>query len=166
MNRFLMLAVAVAISVGSAHAADIKYDYDKTVDVSTWKSWAWKRPELPNTGSIAESRIRRSLEEGFAAKGYTHGERGAADFLVDFYAGAHRDLRLNESWGGPLFGRDVRVDTYAKGVLIVDVFDRETGRLVWRGSVSDALAGDPDKADKKTEKAVAKLLKKFPPDGS
>jgi hypothetical protein len=151
--------------MGAAHAADVKYDYDKTADVSTWKSWAWKQPEPPATGSIAEGRIRRALEEGFAAKGYTNIEGSTADFLVDYHAAVGRELRVDEGWGFP-GRRDLRVNSYAKGVLIVDVFDGRTGRLVWRGSVSDALASDPAKADKKTEKAVTKLLKKFPPDGS
>lgn len=161
MNRFFLLVLAVAISATSAHAATVKYDADEAFDFSAWQSWAWKRPELPDATSIAEGRIRRALDEGFTARGYTGAERNEADFLVDYHAAVGRELRLNESWGLP-GRRDVRVDTYAKGVLIVDVFDRATGRLVWRGSVSDALASDPEKADKKTEKAVAKLLKKFP----
>jgi len=162
MNRFLMLVMAVAVSVTSAHAASVKYDADETIDFSPWKSWAWKRPELPNESSIAEIRIRRALEEGFAAKGYTNVERAAADFLIDYHAAIGRELRLDEGWGFP-GRRDIRVNSYAKGVLVVDVFERATGRLVWRGSVSDALASDPAKADKKMGKAVAKLLKKFPP---
>lgn len=45
---------------------------------------------------------------------------------------------------------------------MVEVYDGKSGRLVWRGAVTDALAKDPEKADKKTQKAVAKLLKGFP----
>lgn len=160
MNRFFLLILAVALSATTAHAAAVKYDADETFDFSTCESWAWKRPELPDA-SIAEGRIRRALGEGFTAKGYTSTEPNEADFLVDYHAAVGRELRLDESLGLP-GRRNLRVDSYAKGVLIVDVFDRETGRLVWRGSVSDALASDPEKADKKTEKAVEKLLKKFP----
>jgi hypothetical protein len=59
----------------------------------------------------------------------------------------------------------LKIDSTPVGTLIVDVIDARTGRLAWRGSVSDALASDPGKADKRTGKAVTKLLRKFPPQG-
>ena len=145
-----------------AHASEVRYDYDGTVDFSRWETMAWRWPESPNGSSMAEARIRRALEAGFAAEGYTFAHPSEADFLIDFHAAAHRELRLEEGWG-PRWRRDVRIDAYPTGVLIVDVFDRRTGRLAWRGAVSDALANDPEKAEKRTQKAVAELLEKFPP---
>jgi hypothetical protein len=162
VKGILMLCAGAALSMSSVHAASVTYDYDTTADVSAWKSWAWRRPAPPHVATPAEGRIRRSLEAGFAARGYIRVERGEADFAVDYHAAVGRDLRLDEGRGFP-GRRDVRVASFAKGVLVVDVFDLRTGRLVWRGSVSDALASDPAKADKKVDKAVEKLLLKFPP---
>jgi len=157
-------AVVVSMSAsGSAQASTVKYDYDKSVDFTAWKSLAWK-PSGPSGGTLAEGRIRRALAAGFAAKGYTMVDASSADFLVAHHAAARRDLRVSESFSRG-FGRDLRVDSVPVGFLVVDVFERRTGKLAWRGMVSDALASNPEKADKRTEKAVAKLLEKFPPAG-
>jgi hypothetical protein len=163
--RTLILAtllVMMLCPLGSARAATVRYDYDESAAFSEWKTLAWKRPQPTGGDPLAMGRIRRALEAGFAAKGYTETDRDEADFLVDFYAGAHRELRLTEG-GGPFRGRNLRVDAQPTGTLVVDVWDAGTGRLVWRGAVQDALANDPAKADRRTEKAVTELLAKFPP---
>jgi hypothetical protein len=51
------------------------------------------------------------------------------------------------------------------GTLIVTLYDPATKQAVWRGSVSKTLnpSKDPDKNYKNLEKAVAKLLKNYPP---
>jgi hypothetical protein len=150
-------------TVAPAAAATVKYDYDRKVDFAAWEKAAWLRPEAPG-GTLAEGRIRRALEEGFEAKGFTWVEAAPeADFLVACHAAARRDLRLEQSFRGAGFGRDLRLDTVPVGMLVVDVYDRRTGELAWRGMVSDALARDPEQADRKTAKAVAKLLANFPP---
>jgi hypothetical protein len=110
MNQQIVGMVAIALSIAApALASSVKYDYDRAVDCSQWKTMAWRVPARPNESMSTE-----------------------------------------------------RVPT---GVLIVEIYDRTTGKLAWRGTVTDELASDPEKADKKTAKAVAKLLQKFPPGG-
>jgi hypothetical protein len=45
------------------------------------------------------------------------------------------------------------------------MFDAKSRQLVWRGNAEDMLSGNPDKNEKKLDKAVAKMFKKFPPQG-
>lgn len=163
MNRILTFAVTLLttlILTGAGRAAEVRYDADPSVDTKAWHTWAWAKPEPQDGGSPAETRIRRELAAGLAAKGYGQAAREEADFLVDFQAGAQRELRVDRGFG-PL-GRNARVDTQPVGTLLVDAIDRESGRRAWRGLVSDTLASDPEKADKRTAKAIAKLLKEFP----
>jgi len=165
MKRWLA-ALTMTLALGLAHAASaatVKYDYDRDVDFAAWKTFAWSGPAAPGA-SLTEKRLERAVEDGFEAKGYRLVERPAeADFLIACRAAAWRDVSLSESWHGPAFGRDLSVQRVARGALLVDVVDRRTGRLAWRGTVSDDLAGSPEQADKRTAKAVEKLLKKFPP---
>jgi hypothetical protein len=49
------------------------------------------------------------------------------------------------------------------GTLIVDIFDSSNKKLIWRGVASDTLSGKSDKDEKKMDKAVAEMFKKFPP---
>jgi Domain of unknown function (DUF4136) len=49
------------------------------------------------------------------------------------------------------------------GTLVVDIFDSQTQKLIWRGKQSDALSGNPDKNEKKLTKDIAGMFKHFPP---
>lgn len=160
----MSVAVVAATIAGAAAASTAKIDYDRTADLSSYESWAWKRGDEHRGTSLAEARIRRTLAAGFAERGFERvAEVAQADFLVDYHAAAHGELRVREGFRTPGFGRALAVDRVPVGTLVVDVFDAESGALVWRGLVSDTLARDPERAERKTAKAVAKLLARFPP---
>ncbi len=57
------------------------------------------------------------------------------------------------------------VRKYLEGTLILDIVDDRNGRLIWRGWASGALDHDPrpDKVRMYVNKAVRKILEKFPP---
>lgn len=161
---FTLLAsatLACTTLAGAARAAEVRYDYDKTVDTSNWKTWAWQEPSAPNESGISAARIRTALAREFTAKGYRQVTPLEADFRVDYYAAARPNMRVSDTWS-PGFGRDLRVDKQMVGSLVVEIYDARSGRLAWQGVVSDALAKNPDQADKKTAKAVDKLLRNFP----
>jgi hypothetical protein len=160
----LLVTLGAIGAAGVAGAAGVRYDYDKSIDFTKYESFAWQQPGEPHRDNLALDRIEKALEAGFVADGYEKAASPAeADFLIAYHAAARRDLRLRESFRGPGFGRDLRADAVPVGVLVVDVIDAESGELAWRGRVEDALASNPEKADRKVAKAVAKLLEKFPP---
>jgi hypothetical protein len=49
------------------------------------------------------------------------------------------------------------------GTLVVDIFDSQTQKLIWRGKQSDAISGNPGKNEKKLSKDLAGMFKHFPP---
>jgi hypothetical protein len=51
--------------------------------------------------------------------------------------------------------------TFKEGTLIVDAWDAERQELVWRGMATAALSSNPDKNDKKIEKALRKIMKRW-----
>jgi len=55
------------------------------------------------------------------------------------------------------------VENTPVGTLIVDVFDGQSKKLVWRGTSTETLSSKPEKNERKLEKAVADMFKKFPP---
>lgn len=46
---------------------------------------------------------------------------------------------------------------------MVDIFDGHSKKLIWRGTVSNALSGKPEQNEKKLQKSVQDLFKNFPP---
>jgi hypothetical protein len=167
MNKSIVALSMVVASLGIAVAAvasTVEYDIDRGVDFSTWQRMAWATPKGPEL-TIQERRISRAVENGFASKGYTLVEDKAnADFLIDYRATAWQEARVGETFSRG-FGRSLYVDREQRGALVVVVIERKTGKIAWRGTVSDALAKDPDQAEKRLAKAIEKLMKKFPTRG-
>jgi hypothetical protein len=54
---------------------------------------------------------------------------------------------------------------YDKGIIIVDVIDRDALQVVWRGTVELPMGvyGSESERVEGIQKAMRKLLKKFPP---
>jgi hypothetical protein len=65
--------------------------------------------------------------------------------------------------GGGLGESTTSVDNYKVGTLIVSMFDGSSKQLIWKGTSSSDLAGNPEKNTKKLDKDVQKMFKKFPP---
>jgi hypothetical protein len=168
MKRWIVITCLAALgAAGStpAAAATVRYDYDRGTDFSKWQYVAWAAP-LDSTATMTERRLALAIAAGFAGRGYILvAEPPKADFLISFQAAAWQDARLEESFHGPAFPRTIRVEREPRGALVIRVVDRKSGRLAWRGVVADDLAPDPESADKKTAKAIAKLLEKFPARG-
>jgi hypothetical protein len=51
------------------------------------------------------------------------------------------------------------------GTLVLDMYDVAANKQVWRGDVTKSLnpSKDPEKRQKNLDKAMAKLLKNYPP---
>src|SRR5215510_5109439 len=160
MNARMAGWTMVVISLGfaaTALASSVKYDYDHGIDFSKWTKAAWRSRDA--NADMVEKRIAAAVELGFAGRGYVLVEPAAnADFLIEYRAVAWEEREIEDTWHGPAFGRSLRVSRERKGALAIRVYDRSTGMLAWRGVVSDALADSPEQADKKTAKAVERLL--------
>lgn len=95
-------------------------------------------------------------DAGVAAFGSTRTEKT----LETFYNG------LGGGWFWRGFG-PATATTYVEntpvGTLVVDIFDNQTKKLIWRGTATETLSSKPEKNDKKLEKAVEDMFKHFPP---
>ena len=67
-------------------------------------------------------------------------------------------------WGGGFGEATTTESTYDVGTLVVDLFDSNTKKLIWRGSSSDALSAKSAKNIKNLNKGVDKMFEHFPPD--
>jgi hypothetical protein len=68
------------------------------------------------------------------------------------YQGWKRPMGVtDESWGLEM------------GVLVVDLLDAASGRLIWRGIATGNVAKKPEKRGEKLDNTMAKMFKGFPP---
>jgi len=162
----LVVGVWLALSV-AAFPADVKTDFYHHANFSQYHTFSIAKIDTPDP--LWNDRVKEAIERSLSAKGWSEVPSGG-DVTV-MAVGTTRERRTLRTfydnfpgwrWGG--FGDATTYeDTYAVGTLIVDMFDTNTKKLIWRGSASDVLAGKPEKDEKKLEKAVDKMFEHFPP---
>lgn len=155
-----MMAMQLAVAT-LAGAASVKYDMDGSVEIAKLEKVAFVSPPSKGEDAIADKRLRAALTAALEAKGYELVDGSGADLTVDYFAVVRQRRELVET-GGPRFGRNLRLRQLPEGTLVVSFALSPSGEVVWHGLVTDAIASSPERANEMTEKAVAKLLEKFP----
>jgi Domain of unknown function (DUF4136) len=185
MKRLALLTGAfVFLGVSSAPAQDIRYDFDKDKDFSKYKSYKWvaiKGADKPD--DLTSNRITTAIDAELAAKGMTKTEADTADIYVGFQTAIGQEKEFTSfntgwgygpGWGGGWYGGYGGMSTSTTygststvyvGQLDLSMYDPAQKQLVWRGVASKTLdpKAKPEKKQKNITKAVAKLLKNFPP---
>lgn len=161
MKRVLQQMVIGWTLAAAAEAASVRYDMDRSADFASFRQVAWAGGPGRGAEAIADRRIRAAIEAELASKGYTLVTATQSDLTVDYVAVVRQRREIAES-GGPRFGRNFQLRSQPEGTLIVAFEETKSGRTVWRGAVTDAIASNPERADRRTEKAVHKLLAEFP----
>ena len=158
------------LTAAASFAQQVKTDYDRTADFTHYKTYSWEKVQTQNP--LWVSRIKEAVNSALAAKGWTEASSGASVSIVaiemtrnqqtldTFYNGFGGGWR----WGGGFGDATTTVDTYKVGTLVVDLFDANTKKLIWRGSSSDTLSDKSDKNITNLDKGVQKMFNHFPPE--
>ena len=169
MNLRKMLAIPLfVIALTTAVFADnVAIDYDHAKNFNQVKTYSWSKVHTAN--SLWDDRVKDAINKELAAKGWTEVPSGGDVALeaVEKTSIQQQYDTFYDSFGGRRFGgfgeSTTSVDNYKVGTLIVSMFDGNSKQLIWRGTSSSGLSGNPEKNTKKLDKDVQKLFKKFPP---
>jgi hypothetical protein len=157
--RTLWLLGLLALAGGTAFGQKVTSSYDRDYALTRLGIYEFAVQERGASDPLAadtlmEQKVRDALEDALQRKGYHPASEGVPpNFLVSFHTAA-RD-KTDER--GP--GR-----SYVQGTLIVDFFDAETGKLVWRGIATGmvgAEAVDLRLAEEQAERAAESLVEQF-----
>lgn len=178
---FLALGV-LQVFAYNATAQDVRYNFDKDTDFTRFKTYTWvELKDAAKVDSLRDKSIKQSIDAQLAQKGLSKTDAaGSADLLVGYQAGVGTEKQFtsyNTDWGygggwyrggwyGPTGGTTTgQTSTIYTGQLALDMYDSKNHDLVWRGVVSKTIDPEakPEKQDKNLNKAVAKLLKNYPP---
>ena len=168
--------------LGTAFAQDIRYNFDKNTDFSKFKTYKWVEVKgAQKVDNLVDQQIKEAIDAGLAKKGLTKVDGENADLFVAYQTAIGTEKQFtsyNDSWGygggwygggwyGPSGGMTTgQTSTIYVGTLALDMYDPANKDLVWRGIASKTLdeKAKPDKRQKNLNKAVEKLLKKYPPE--
>jgi hypothetical protein len=178
---FLGAAALLFIVASTALCQDVRYNYDKSKDFSKFHTYKWvdiKDAQKPD--EITDKQIKSIIDSQLATKGLSKVDSDDADLYIGYQAAIGSEKQLNSfstgmgpGWGygagwyggGGMSTTTTTTSTIYTGQLDLDMYASASKDLVWRGVVSKTLdpKAKPDKRQKNLNKAMAKLLKNYPP---
>jgi hypothetical protein len=179
MKKLLVVAAAVLVCLTGATPAYAKVDIVRTPSAALAKgsTFAWAPvpavgvglPDPAIANEITANRLQAITESTLAAKGYRQvGSPEQADFLVSYTVGMLPMSDADISTSGcnsPVCNvpSNASLDTsiHTEGMLVLDLTERQTGRLVWRATSKKRLTAK-DVSDKRLSALLSEMTKSLP----
>jgi hypothetical protein len=180
------LLLALGFISGCESGPEIKYEADRTIDVTAYKTYAlipWSKTGGVQGQEVAPGAslkfapiVTSSIKNALTSKGYSEAAvPQQADFAVnvratmvpktdvtDWGMGYGGYGRYGGYWGGAGYGGyNVTVDQYNEGVLRIEIFDIKKKDLVWVGWAKDQLYKEP--TGEHLPGVIAQIMANFPP---
>jgi hypothetical protein len=167
------IAVLMLLVAPAAWAQKVDVDFNSNVDFSKFKTYAWLESKHPAKG-LWPQRVIDGIDKQLQAKGLKKVEMSQNPDLEVVYNSGVKERTTVEGydygygygpwwgWGGP---RSTTYQTYVdkEATLAVDLVDTAQKEMVWRGVARDTLSDSSEKNQKKLDKALEKMFKKYPP---
>jgi len=171
MKQKITILGALTVAAALMLAADLKTDYDHATDFSRYHTYSWIKAQ--GSDSLWSDRIQRDIDTELSSKGWTKVASGgdASVSALGFTKNQQTLETFYNGFGGGWFWRGFGGPGYATttventpvGTLMVDIFDSNTKKLIWRGTDTQALSNKPEHNEKKLEDTVQSMFKHFPP---
>ena len=185
MKRFGLLAfILLVLGVAGVAAQDVRYNYAQDVDFSKFKTYKWVDIKgSDHANELTAKQIAAAIDAELTKKGLTKTDADTADLYIGMQTAIGTEKQFtsyNTGWGygpgwygGGWYGYGGMTSTTTTGStttiyvgqLGIDMYESVKKDLVWRGVASKTIdpKAKPEKQQKNINKAVAKLLKNFPP---
>ena len=187
MRRFvsflsLCLLTGLIIPLQSCTSITVQSDYDESVDFSQYKTFGWsahteseKKPRRHQKKGAVDSRykalmdkrLKTDVEEVLMNRGFSKTSPEQADLLLSFQFGLKQTTERigfrsgGRGRGGGGISRSMKIPV-TEDNIVLEMIDRETNQLVWRGWAEGELE-DISKESKILTDSVQKFLADFPP---
>ena len=169
--RKSLAGLGMAMVLGTACtlvlAQDVTVNSMPGTNFAKYHTYKWVSIEggaHPN--QIVDQEIKQAVDAQLATKGLTKTDADNADLDIGYQVAVDQEKQWN-AFGMRGFGGmgQATSSTISNGMLVLDMYDPATKQLVWQGRASKTLdpSSNQEKNEKNLNKAMAKLLKKFPP---
>jgi hypothetical protein len=168
------------IPVLPAFAQKVSVEFDHEADFSKVKRYQWrthpvfeKKPELQNTYATGIQLVLEAGNQQLMKQGLQPVD-ASPDVFVTFFLIAQDAQELKTTvdsgpwwgygygWYAPPAWTITEVEYYKEGMLVIDIVDAHTSKLLWRAYCSDQIRNMRTR-DKNINSAVRKALGRFPP---
>lgn len=176
MIKHIVAALSVAL-LSACAGPTIDTDADPAAQFSQYRTYAWKQ-EPTDAPPLVKQRIVRAIDAELQAKGWQRQDSGRnADIGIAAHVATEQKQTLDTfyssprwnawgwhgGWGVGMGTARTTVHTYEVGTLVVDMFDLQNKRAVWRGTVSGTIPSSSEKLNQGVQEGITKLFEAFPP---
>lgn len=174
MKAIKILPVLFLFILGSCSSIRVNSDYDKSVDFSQYKTYAFHKRgiERVEISGLDKKRILNAIDVELRKKGMTKSEN--PDLLVNIFTKERERIDVDQyyagwgygwgyGWNPYLWGGRTYVSSYVEGTLYIDLIDAKKKELVWEGEGVGYLTENREKKESQINEFVAKILAQFPP---
>jgi len=176
--RLVEYIVGCGILIPAALAQKVEIQSDPGADFSRIHTYQWRTHPIfekyPELKSIYATGIQLVLDAGneqLMKRGFQPVEDSPNVFVTFFILtkeGQEIKTRYETGWGAGTYWYGVptwtvtEVEQYLRGMLVIEILDASTSKLLWRASCGDKIK-DPRNRDKNVNDAVKKAFDRFPP---
>src|SRR4029077_1466387 len=169
-SKFFSSALVVALllaTAGPLAAQDVRYNFMPGADFSKYRTYKWVNTGDAHPDQILEAQIKQAVDSQLASKGMTKTDDDKADLYIGYQTAVNQETQW-DVWGSRAFGMGSgswTSSTISVGTLVLDMYDPGTKQVVWTGSATKTIdtGSNHEKHMKNLDKAMAKLLKNYPP---
>ena len=179
MRKALGLVFVLALVAAPAVAQKVTIDYAHDFDFAAIKTFQYvetKDSDVKGNDLMADrvtSMIKKELREGGATEvqsdpdvyvtyHFTSEDRTSYNTTSMGYGGYGGYYGGWGGWGGGGMGTSTTyATTYTDGTLIIDIYEPEAKKLIWRGTGTVTVKDKPEKQIKQVDNILTKIGKKW-----
>jgi len=169
------------LAASGAFAQKVHVQFEKGSDFSKFKTYMWLESKHP-AGEFWAKQVVSAIDRQLTGKGLKRVDESTSPDLEVVYNSGVRERTIVEGYDygfayleylysrhGPLWlfwPRELSSWSRAvekKGNLVVDLVDATRKEMVWRGVATDTLSDKTKTDERKLNKAIKKMFKKYPP---
>lgn len=181
-TRFLASMLPVMLLAACASSPTVYTDADPGVNFNSFRSYTWLAT-AQDAPPLVQQRIVSDVDAQLQAKGWKRLPSGqAADVGIAAHVTTQQKQTLDTfydgpnwggwgwrygygygGWGGGMGMSTTTVDTYEVGTLILDMFNNQTKKAIWRGTATGTIPNSPQQLDQGIKEGIDKMFADFPP---
>lgn len=176
MKNLKYIPIVLLVLLTSCAAINVNNDFDKNVDFSQYKTFAFYKPGVDKVeiSDLDKKRVLKSIELEMTAKGFVKSE--TPDLLVNFFTKSREQVDVNtfnNGWGygwgfgwNPWMwgGNQASVTRITSGTLFIDLIDAKKKEMIWQGQGDGEIFKNQSKKEERIQEFVTEILKQYPPE--
>ena len=174
MKAIKFIPIVFLFILGSCSSVRVNSDYDKSVDFSQYKTYAFHKQGIDKVqiSEFDKKRILHAIDAELSKKGMTKSEN--PDLLINILTKERERIDVDQynagwgygwgyGWNPYLWGGRTYISSSTEGTLYIDLIDAKKKELVWEGEGVGYLTEQHSKKESQINEFVAKILAQFPP---